>query len=117
MNNAVINSLFVLFSGEKDTDRYEPVISSAIAWVKRMLKEDADENDARLDYLCGAVANLKYVQMTCVRKRINYTYAGAEDSSERPSLEYEFARELVNEYFTEAAELMKDESFVFASVY
>jgi len=117
MNNAVINSLFVLFSGEKDTDKYEPLISSAVCWVKRMLKSEADIVDSRLDFLCAAVANLKYVQMTCVKKRINYTYAGAEDSCERPSIEYEFARELVNEYFAEAAELMKDDSFVFASVY
>ncbi len=117
MNNAVINSLFTLFSGERDTDKYEPLISSAVGWVKRMLKDDANENDARLDYLCGAVANLKYVQMTCVRKRISYTYAGKEEDSGRPSLEYEFARELVNEYFAESAELMKDDGFVFASVY
>jgi hypothetical protein len=117
MNNAVINSLFTLFSGERDTDKYEPLISSAQGWVNRMLKDDADSGDARLDYLCAAVANLKYVQMTCVRKRINYTYAGAEDSSQRPSLEYEFAKELVNEYYAEAADLIQDNGFVFSGIY
>ena len=117
MNNAVINSLFVLFSGEKDTDKYEPLISSAVWCLQRLLNSDADFGDSLLDFLCAAVSNLKYVQRTCVMKRINYTYAGAEDSCERPSIEYEFARELVNEYFAEAAELMKDDSFVFASVY
>lgn len=117
MNSILINSLFELFSGEMDPDKYAPVVTSSKRWIKRMLKDGADEDDGRLDYLCAAVANLKYVQITCVRKRINYTYAGAEDSSDRPSLEYEFARELVNEYFAEAADLMKDDSFVFASVY
>lgn len=59
MNINQISSLFTLFSGETDTETYRPLIDSAIAQVERRLKEDVQDSDARLDYLCAAIANFR----------------------------------------------------------
>lgn len=116
MNINQITSLFTLFSGETDTDKYQPLIDSAMAQVKRQLKEDAQATDARLDYLCASIANFRYSQITCVKNKIAYTYAGTADSKGNSQLEYDFARELMREYYKVASDLLYDDDFIFTAV-
>lgn len=79
MTVSTINSLFTLFSGETDTEKYSPLVSSAVTQVRNMLREGASSNDIRLDYLCAAVANYRYTQITCVKNKVAYTYAGTAE--------------------------------------
>ena len=113
MNVSTINSLFTLFSGETDTTKYEPLVSSAVTQVRNMLREDASSNDIRLDYLCAAVANFRYTQITCVRNKIAYTYAGTASKEGNSQLEYDFSKELMLEYYKSCYDLLIDEGFVF----
>ena len=39
MTVSTINSLFTLFSGETDTEKYSPLVSSAVTQVRNMLRE------------------------------------------------------------------------------
>ena len=108
MNINQISSLFTLFSGETDTETYRPLIDSAIAQVERRLKEDVQDSDA--------IANFRYSQITCVKNKIAYTYAGTADSKGNSQLEYDFARELMREYYKAASDLLYDDGFIFTAV-
>lgn len=116
MNTTQITSLFTLFSGEVDTEKYTPLINSAISQVSNQLKEDADSEDIRLDYLCAAIANYRYSQITCVKNKIAYTYAGSADCKGNSQMEYDFAKELMLEYYKAAADILRDDEFVFSSI-
>ncbi|MGN1481274.1 hypothetical protein [Porcipelethomonas sp.] len=116
MNVSTINSLFTLFSGETDTSKYEPLVSSAVTHVRNMLREDASSNDIRLDYLCAAIAGFRYTQITCVRNKVAYTYAGTASKEGNSQLEYDFSRELMLEYYKSCADLLNDDNFMFSAV-
>lgn len=116
MNMTQIKSLFILFSATGVTNQYQPLIDSAVLQVKNQLKEGADEDDERLDYLCAAIANYRYSQITCVRDKVTVTYAGSADYKGNSQLEYDFARELMIEYYKAAADLIRDDGFVFSTV-
>lgn len=116
MNMLNIKSLFTLFSSEEDVTKYLPLIESSLDLLRRKIKKGADSTDVRLDYLCAAIANFRYTQITCVKNKVAYTYAGTADSEGNSQLEYDFSRELMNEYFRAAAELLVDSEFVFASI-
>lgn len=116
MNIAQITSLFTLFSGEIDTEKYQPLIDSAIEQVNRRLKDIDCANDTRLDYLCAAIANYRYSQITCIKNKVAYTYAGTGDSKGNSQLEYDFAKELMCEYYKSVTDLIYDEDFVFCTV-
>ena len=116
MNISQITSLFILFSGETDIDKYQPLIDSAIVQVRSMLRPDAPTYDIRLDYLCAASANYRYSQMTCVKNKITFTYAGTADSKGNAQMEYDLAKALMNEYYAAASDLLCDNSFAFCAV-
>lgn len=116
MNISQITSLFILFSGETDINKYQPLIDSSIMQVSRQLKEGASSADIRLDYLCAAIANYRYSQLTCVKNKVAYTYAGTADSKGNSQMEYDLAKELMCEYYKAAADLLCDDDFVFSAV-
>lgn len=116
MNRSQINSLFTLFSGETDVNKYCPLIDSAIAQVTTQLKECADIKDTRLDYLCAAIANYRYSQIVCVKNKIAFTYAGTADSKGNSQMEYDLAKGLMVEFYKAAADLLADNEFIFCSV-
>ncbi len=116
MTVSTINSLFTLFSGETDTEKYSPLISSSITQIRNMLREDASSNDVRLDYLCAAVATFRYTQITCVKNKVAYTYAGTADKEGNSKLEYDFSRELMLEYFRQCGDLLTDDNFSFITI-
>lgn len=117
MNISQITSLFILFSGETNINKYQPLIDSAIVQVSRQIRDGVSSADIRLDYLCAAIANYRYSQLTCVKNKVAYTYAGTADEKGNSQLEYDLARELMNEYYKAASELLYDDDFVFSGVY
>lgn len=116
MNVSQITPLFTLFSGETNINKYRPLIDSSITQVRRQLREDASSDDIRLDYLCAAIANYRYSQITCVKNKIAYTYAGTADCKGNSQMEYDLAKALMDEYYKAASDLLYDNEFVFGSV-
>ena len=52
-----IRSLFLLFAGEEELpDAVQPVLDEAVLEVQQALKDGADEDDARLNWLAAAVS-------------------------------------------------------------
>ena len=72
-----IRSLFLLFAGEEELpDAVQPVLDEAVLEVQQALKDGADEDDARLNWLAAAVAFLRYTEITAARDRAACTFAG-----------------------------------------
>lgn len=116
MTADTVNSLFTLFSAETDTEKYAPLISSAMAEVEKMLKPDADSTDIRLDYLCASLAAVRYAQITAVKSMVSCTYGGTASREGNAQLEYNFARALFEEYRKYAADLLCDNGFMFSGI-
>ena len=71
-----IRSLFLLFAGEEELpDAVQPVLDEAVLEVQQALKDGADEDDARLNWLAAAVAFLRYTEITAARDRAACTFA------------------------------------------
>ena len=64
----------------------------------------------------AAIANYRYSQLTCVKNKVAYTYAGTADSKGNSQMEYDLAKELMCEYYKAAADLLCDDDFVFSAV-
>lgn len=116
MNISQITSLFTLFSGEANINKYMPLIDSAVKQVSRKLKDEETAGDIRLDYLCAAIANYRYSQITCVKDRIAYTYGGTADCKGNAQMEYDLAKALMDEYYKAASDLLYDDEFIFSCV-
>ena len=68
MNESQIALLFGLFAGsDVDTGKYQSLLELAVTEVRQALREDADESDARLNYLAAAVALVHYTELTAPR--------------------------------------------------
>ena len=114
MNTESVKSLFALFSGEEETERYAPVIELALRETGLMLLMDADRSDIRLDFLCAAVANYRLQQIKCAQDRRKYTYAGkVVDSGDGSCLAS--AAQMLRDYMQLCEGLIKPSGFVFFS--
>ena len=116
MNMQMIYSLFRLFSGDEETQKYMPLLMTAIQEVKSSLRQDTDEQEVRLCYLAAAVANLRYTQMFGAREKALATYAGTVAKPSDASQQIRFAEQLVSSYKTLCADLLQEKNFFFASV-
>ncbi len=117
MNYALLCSLFVLFSGEQDVDYHAALLEAAMYEVRAQLREDADETQARLCYLCAAIANLRYTELYGARDRALVTYAGTVARQPDGEQQLRFARNLVSSYRALCSDLLCDAgSFVFTGV-
>jgi len=77
VNESQIALLFGLFAGsDVDTGEYQSLLELAVTEVRQALREDADESDARLNYLAAAVALVHYTELTAPRDRTACTFAG-----------------------------------------
>lgn len=98
MDMQMIASLFTLFSGERDTDAYSPLLISASYEVKSVLRDDVNQNDVRLCYLVSAIANLRYTQIYGAREKALATYVGSIARESNSEHQIRFAEQLVNSY-------------------
>lgn len=112
MNLTKIKSLFTLFSGDTFAELHEPFIEIAVIEVERMLLENADKEDVRLDFLCAAIANFRYYQALAASDRSEYTYGGKVISSCEGKI-LDFAEGLLKGYFRLCDDLINGADFVF----
>lgn len=115
MNNEKIKKLFTLFSGEEYEEKHQPVLELGIAEVTKMLREDADTEDTRLDFLAAAAANYRYCQAMLSADGKLYTYGGSmpDNSSGRKWGILDFAENLLKDYFQMCRDLITADTFVF----
>ena len=97
MNIESVKSLFMLFSGEDDSDRYAPVIRLAMQETEKMLLPDADTSDIRLDFLSAAIAFYRVRRIVSARDREKYVYAGKMSASGQNSSDA-YAESLLRDY-------------------
>lgn len=116
MNMHVIISLFSLFSGENDTDRFFPVLTAAREEVRSVLKENVDTNEIRLCYLAAAVANLRYTEIYGARENALATYAGTITRESDATHQLHFAQQLVKSYQGLCRDLIRDSGAFLLSV-
>ena len=114
MDMQMIYSLFRLFSGEEDAQKYMPVLTTAIQEVKSSLRSQEDEQEVRLCYLAAAVANLRYTQIFGAQQKALATYAGTAAKESDFSHQIRFAEQLVNSYKSLCHDLIQEENFFFA---
>ena len=112
-----IRSLFLLFAGEEELpDAVQPVLDEAVLEVQQALKDGADEDDARLNWLAAAVAFLRYTEITAARDRAACTFAGTIAQNTDAAQKLEFAGLLVQAYRRLCRSLLEDETFLFQAV-
>ena len=108
-----IRSLFLLFAGEEELpDAVQPVLDEAVLEVQQALKDGADEDDARLNWL----AFLRYTEITAARDRAACTFAGTIAQNTDAAQKLEFAGLLVQAYHRLCRSLLEDETFLFQTV-
>lgn len=115
MNIESVKSLFRMFSGEEDSEKYAPVIELAMAEVEKMLLPDADRNDSRLPFLCAAVANHRLCQINSSRDRTQITYAGRM-LIDNPDSTVSFSQKLIRDYLEICSDLIVPQTFTFAGI-
>lgn len=115
MNIESVKSLFQLFSGESDLERYMPLVSLAAAETEKMLTDGADSSDIRLDFLCAAIANYRLQQINAAHDRTESTYAGKLLTSPENSGTLRYAEKLLTDYFNLCDDLIKPRTFMFMS--
>lgn len=116
MNMQMIGSLFALFSGEQDVQKFLPLLMTAVQEVMQELREDADGSEVRLCYLAAAIANLRYTQMYGAQEKALATYAGTIARQSDSDQQLRFAKQLVYSYRSLCADLIRDTDFVFCGI-
>ncbi|MBQ8296605.1 MAG: hypothetical protein IJX77_02340 [Ruminococcus sp.] len=115
MNIESVTTLFQLFSGEDDTEKYQPIISLAVSETEKMLADGADITDVRLEFLCAAIANYRLQQINAAHDRSESTYAGKLVTSPENSGALGYAEKLLADYMNLCSGLIKPRTFVFMS--
>ncbi|MBR7083919.1 MAG: hypothetical protein IKI37_01895 [Oscillospiraceae bacterium] len=116
MDMQMIYSLFRLFSGEEDSQKYMPILTASVQEVKASLLNPDSEQEVRLCYLAAAVANLRYTQMFGAQQKALATYAGNVAKESDLSHQIRFAEQLVRSYKSLCADLVQEQEFFFAGV-
>ena len=116
MDMQMIYSLFKLFSGEEDSQKYMPILTAAVQEVKASLLDEDSVQEVRLCYLAAAVANLSYTQMFGAQQKALATYAGNISKESDLTHQIRFAEQLVHSYKSLCADLLQEQNFFFAGV-
>lgn len=117
MNEDQVNLLFGLFAGEDVVpEDYPELVEMAIEEVEEALLPDADVTDGKLCFLAGAVAALRYTQITAARDQTACTYAGGIAQNTDAVQKLKFAYELVEAYRRLCRHLLRDDAFAFRAV-
>lgn len=112
----MIYSLFQLFSGVEDAEKYMPVLTASVQEVKASLRQPENIQDVRLCYLTASVANLRYLQIFGAQTKALATYAGNVSQESDFTHQVKFAQHLIDCYKSLCADLIQEKNFFFASV-
>lgn len=113
MNFEAVKALFALFTGLEDTEKYLPVLNFAVKETTDMLASVQYASDSRIELLCAAIANYRFVQLEAAREYTQSTYAGKLSSAKKDSSALKYACALVKDYMTVCRKLLKTSDFVF----
>ena len=115
MEKAKVMQLFRLFAFLEDARPWQDLADAAMMRVTAELKPDADPDDPRLCYYAAAEANLQYRRLIAARS-VTPTYAGTAAAQHCAGGQCALAERLLNAYRENAADLLKDDAFVFAAI-
>ncbi len=115
MQKAKVMQLFRLFACTEDIRPWQDLADAAIRAVEQQLKPDADTEDVRLCWYAAALANLQYRRMLAA-KAVTPTYAGTAASQRCAEGECSLAERFAEAYRKDAADLLRDDAFVFRRV-
>ncbi len=115
MEKAKVMQLFRLFAFLEDARPWQDLADAAMMRVSAELKPDADPDDPRLCYYTAAEANLQYRRLIAARS-VTPTYAGTDVAQHCADGQCVLAERLRNAYRENAADLLKDDTFVFAAI-
>lgn len=105
-----------MFSGVTDTDDYQELLQSAMNDITNMLVDTSNSSDARLNFVCGALANWRYQQFMSSRDRLNYTYAGTVSQKHDGKDQLKDAESMFYHYLETIKDIIKDDKFYFENV-
>lgn len=114
MNIESVKSVFTLFSGETDFEKYSPIIDLAVSEVENMISSEGC-SDVRLDFLCAALANYRLQQINAAHDRYEDTYAGKMLNSPADSGTLGYAERLLADYMDLCRDIIKPQTFTFMS--
>ena len=112
MDLSSVMTIFNMLSHQSGAE-FLPLIQLSIMEVKKGLRADADKTDSRLVYLAGAIANLRYIELDCVREKQMLTISGGVAVNSNSSERYELAKRIASEYQGLCTDLLADNDFVF----
>lgn len=115
MRKAKVMQLFQLFTGLQDVMPWQDLAEAAMCTVRRQLRDDADAEDERLCPYAAALANLQYRRLIAA-ETVSPTYAGTVAGQRSDVQQCTLAERLMLEYRANAADLLRDDTFVFAAV-
>lgn len=115
MNIESVKTLFRMFSGEDDTEKYAPLIELALAETEKMILPDADRNDVRLAFLCAAIANHRLCQINSARDRTQITYGGKMLTNSSDSV-LAYSEKLLRDYLELCSDLITPRMFTFSGI-
>lgn len=115
MDEEKVISIFKLFSGEDDSEKYTLFIELAVAETKKMLADGADSSDTRLNFLSAAYANFRYQQANAARDRSESAYAGRLLVTQESSGVLKYAEKLLESYMSLCSDIIKPRTFLFMS--
>ena len=116
MLRAKVMQLFELFADVDHGERWNDLVDAAIFSVVQQLRDGADKDDVRLSYYAAACANVLYRTMVAAKGRLLPTYAGSNDDRAGEKHMCELAERLMLAYRKTAADLLRDDAFVFRAV-
>lgn len=109
-----ITEIFELMTGEENSSEYMKLIYLSMREIDDILRPNADLSDLRLCFLCAALAFYRLQQILAARERADVTYAG-KVLKESQNTAYEYAKQLLKDYFQMCRSLITVETFVFGS--
>lgn len=115
MNIESVKTLFKLFSGEEELEKYAPIIELAVSETEKMLLPCADRGDMRLSFLCAAAANHRLQQLNSARDRTRAAYGGRMlTDSDNPVLAH--SEKLLRDYLELCSDLIIPQTFTFFGI-
>lgn len=108
-----IFSLFRLFYGGEDAEKFLPAAELAAECTERRIIGGEDKNDPRLYYLAAAETLCRTLEIKAVQERLTLTRTGAAAGTSDYGKRIEFAKELYRGYESLCAGLIRDDGFLF----
>ena len=115
MQKAKVMQLFRLFACLEHAEPFADLAEAAMHSVMQELCPAADPDDIRLDYYAAARANLRYRRMIAAQS-CSLTSAGSAAAQTAAKAQCGLAEALLYDYRNAAADLLRDDAFVFAGV-